>query len=141
MNSNIDPTIWGPNAWNFMEHVAFTFPINPSYEDKKNVKTFFTSIGYVLPCEKCRDNYFTHLKKLPLSDNVLSSRAKLINWLTQMHNQVNIINNKPIITYDKAVSLYYNRLNNKQKYEQYVNIIFIGLLLLLIIFFINKKKK
>lgn len=139
MNS-INPSIWGRNAWDFLEHIVFAYPIKPTNIDKQNMKNFFNAIGPILPCEKCRVNYSSHLQKIPLTDTALSSRYNLINWLTQIHNQVNIMNNKPTMTYTDAVMNYHNKLSNKngQKYEQYIHIIIIAILFIFVMFFVMR---
>lgn len=138
MNS-INPSIWGRNAWDFLEHVVFAYPVKPTNIDKQNMKLFFNALGPILPCEKCRINYSDHLKKIPLSDVALSSRNNLINWLVQIHNQVNIMNNKPIVTYNEAIMKYHNKHNNN-KYEQTLKVLIITLLFLFVIFFIFLNK-
>ena len=45
--------------------------------------------GKVLPCNLCRDSYSAFVKKLPLTDRVMSSRKNLVGWLFKIHNMVN----------------------------------------------------
>ena len=40
------------------------------------------------------NNYLIHIKKIPLTNEILSSKENLINWLILIHNEVNKINKK-----------------------------------------------
>lgn len=89
MRQNFEPEIWGPKAWFFLESVAMAYSTEPTYEEKKAADNFFSSLKYMIPCEKCRNNYEKHLKIYPLTDKVLSSRDNLFMWIVNMHNSVN----------------------------------------------------
>ena len=39
-----NPEVWGPGAWLFLHTISLNYPTNPTYEDKENYKTFFTSL-------------------------------------------------------------------------------------------------
>ena len=83
------PSTWGPHGWRFFHYVTLGYPINPSDKDIKIYKKFFKSIGNILPCSICRDNYKDHIKKFPLTTNIMNDREKLIKWGINMHNLVN----------------------------------------------------
>ena len=103
--ASIKPSIWGPHGWKFMHYVSLGYPSNPSEEDKKNYKTFYTSLQHILPCAKCANNYSHNLIKYPI-DNHLSSRDTLVRWVIDIHNQVNNETGKKEYTYEEALSLY-----------------------------------
>ena len=111
MNNNkskkqaIKPSIWGPHGWKFMHYVSLGFPSNPSEEDKRNYKTFYTSLQHILPCAKCANNYSHNLIKYPI-DNHLENRDTLVRWVIDIHNQVNNETNKKEYTYGEALNLY-----------------------------------
>ena len=75
MNNN---NIWGPPAWTFLHTITFNYPHNPSDQDKQNYFTFFDSLKYVLPCDKCKKHYKDNSRDL--KDN-LNSRDDLVKWL------------------------------------------------------------
>lgn len=102
----MDPKWWGPHCWFFIHSVTLGYPNNPTEADKQNFKQFFESLGKVLPCIKCRNNYKQHLAKLPLDDNVMSSRDKLVKWLIDVHNEVNISTQKSPMSYETAVEAF-----------------------------------
>jgi hypothetical protein len=112
----MQPEIWGPYAWNFLHIITITYPINPSEDDKHNYKTFFESLKNVLPCERCRKNFNTHLKKFPLSRDVLSSRKYLVKWLIDIHNVVNHQTGKKMLSYTEALHEL-KKISSKTKQE------------------------
>lgn len=90
----IGPETWGPHGWKFIHYITLGYPENPTQDIKKKAKQFFHLIEYLLPCVLCRNNYKEHLKIYPLTDKILSDRQLLIDWGINMHNLVNIKNNK-----------------------------------------------
>jgi hypothetical protein len=132
--NNISPTIWGPPGWKFLHYVTFAYPDKPTFDDKENYKTFFNSVGTILPCASCRGNYNSHLKKFPLDNTVLSSRQNIVLWLINIHNEVNKMYGKKIFTYDDVVKIYFPKPFD---YSQYYPIILV--LVIIIICIIYKK--
>ena len=57
---------WGPPLWHALHAITFNYPVNPSEEQKKEYFNFFNSLGGVLPCKYCRDNY---------KENIISTRT------------------------------------------------------------------
>lgn len=140
------PDIWGKCAWNFLHLITLDYPNNPTEKDKQNYTIFFNSLQYVLPCEKCRHNMKNHLKKYPLTDNILSSREGLIKWCIDLHNIVNHYTGKPMLTYQQAIEKI-NELLYPQK-PQYLTtshyfIIVVSILILgfLVYYFCLRNKK
>lgn len=94
--------IWGPFAWIFLHSITLDYPDEPTVEDKKNIRDFFTLAGKVLPCDICRGHYQENLKKHPLTEQVLSSRFDLVKWLVDLHNEVNKATKKKVLSYKEA---------------------------------------
>ena len=46
--------VWGSCGWLFLHSVALNYPVNPTYNDKVYMKTFFEMVGKVLPCNSCK---------------------------------------------------------------------------------------
>ena len=144
--NNISPSVWGPHGWKFMHYITFTYPVNPTLEDKENYRIFFEIIRKVLPCQSCRINYTMHLQKYPLTDYVLSTKKNLIEWLVNIHNEVNIINNKPIMTPNQVMNLYLKNNNSNsifnfklsKKVKNIILILFIIAILVFILKYYNK---
>ena len=136
MRQNFDPKIWGPKAWFFLESIAMAYPTEPTYDQKKAAENFFSALSFMLPCEKCRDNFKSHIVKYPLNDTVLSSRDNLYKWIVDIHNSVDP---KKKRTYDETFKYYmeaygfkittHSKENDKRK-----KIMILVILLILVIF-------
>lgn len=85
MSQYSSPKIWGPHFWFIMRCVANNYPINPTKEDAKHVKNFFTELQYILPCDICKYTYRQHVKRNPIEIG-LASRDKLIDWVEDIYN-------------------------------------------------------
>lgn len=101
----MDVRFWGPHVWATMDFIAFNYPNEPTDEDKKNIKSFFSSITPLLPCASCRTDFSTLLQKFPIEKH-LSSRETLTKWLVEAHNRVNEKLGKPRVNYDNISDKY-----------------------------------
>ena len=145
----MEPQIWGKHAWIFLHSITMTYPENPSNEDKKTYKNFFESLDKILPCSVCRTNYRKHIQHLPI-DTFLHSQRSLVEWLINIHNQTNIMHNKPTMEYDQVIDNFKkiykkdtntNDIINEESNNIRIegtnnNIYFIIIMILLIIIFI-----
>lgn len=103
------PTIWGRHIWFTIHYTALGYPIQPSEDDKNNAHTFYLTMGKILPCIKCRNNFAEHIEKLALDDTVLASRNNLFAWTVALHNEVNRATGKPVEwTVEQALEFYKN---------------------------------
>lgn len=95
MDNGLMTKIWGPPGWLFLHCVTMGYPNKLNLTDKKHLfrkdetKKFFESLGNVLPCRYCRDSYNEYIQKVPITDDILSSRENLAKWLYDIHNLVN----------------------------------------------------
>ena len=137
MNKNI----WGPSAWLFMHSISFQYPENPTEEDKNNYKVFFESLKNTIPCPKCREHYSENLKQKPIQ---LNSRDELIQWVIDIHNEVNKKNSKKIYSRQEVEKLYLSKYNYSIKENSTenssMNMLLIIILIFLIIFYFLKKQ-
>ena len=101
----MEPEIWGPHAWQFLHSITLSYPDNPTLEDKNNHAQFFNSIQNILPCQSCRDHYTQNLQALPIEQH-LDNKESLFRWLVDIHNRVNVTNNKREYSYDEVTELY-----------------------------------
>ena len=95
----MDNKIWGPYFWFTLHTITLGYSDNPTYQDKRRYNDFFSSVQYILPCEKCREHYRTHLNNFPISIS-LDNKESLVQWLFNLHNQVNISLNKEAMSYE-----------------------------------------
>lgn len=161
------PNIWGPPGWKFIHYVTMGYPNYPSDEVKKKYYNYFHALKHVIPCSICSSHFTQNLEKLPLTDEVLSSRDNLMKWGIDMHNFVNKLNNKKEYTYTEAMLLimggFMDSPNNKtvqnfenlqkpeikivEKFVETTNIyplltaVFIIIVLLVVIFYLSTKLK
>ena len=120
---------WGPGGWTFLHTITFNYPNNPSVQDKQNHFIFFDTLKHVLPCEKCKKHYKENSKDL--KDN-LNSRDDLVKWLIDIHNDVNIKNNKPAWSYADV----YNKYQNMYNPSNTINNILIFFIICIVLFFL-----
>ena len=111
MKFNFNPNIWGPKAWFFIDSIVLSYPNNPSNTEKNLYKNFLYSLKDILPCESCRNHFSINLNDIPLSSYYLKSRNNLIEWIIKIHNRVNIINNKKLISKNEFIDYYKNNYN------------------------------
>ena len=135
MNNNI----WGPSAWLFLHSITFQYPEEPTMADKENYKQFFNSLQNILPCPKCRDHYQKNIQDFPIQ---LNSRDELIQWLINIHNNVNQSNNKGILSYEDVKKVYLNSYNYSiekgESVESNMTFILAIILVILIIYYFFK---
>ena len=127
------PEIWGPHAWMFLHSVTLEYPENPTSEDKQNMILFINSLGNVLPCHKCRNNFKIHLEKYPLNENVLLTKKNLVKWLIDIHNCVNGIKKCKELSYDEALEALLNNYDTNKNTSMIWIYIFILILFIIII--------
>lgn len=82
----VNPKIWGVPMWKSMVNVVKDYPENPSPQDKQQYGMWFSLFAFVLPCEKCRNNFRRHIKHLPIQ-NYLGSKMELATWLHLVYNE------------------------------------------------------
>ena len=134
----MDPNIWGPHAWQFLHTITLAYPDNPTLEDKNNHAIFFNNIQYILPCQKCKDHYSQNIQISPVEQH-LDNKETLFKWLIDIHNKVNIKNNKREYSYDEVTKLYEN-MYSKNKNGYFISnttliVIFIILVVFLFIYY------
>jgi len=131
------PEIWGPATWTLLHSITLAYPESPTTEDKENIKNFINSFGKVIPCEKCRINFKSHTEEIPLNDDVLNSRKNFIKWMIDIHNSVNKMNGKKVLTYHDALKnilMTYNNNNSiNSNWSTNKNIIIITLTIIIVI--------
>ena len=131
MNNN---NIWGPPAWTFLHTITFNYPNNPSVQDKQNYYNFFDSLKFVLPCDKCKKHYKENSRDL--KDN-LNSRDDLVKWLIDIHNDVNIKNNKSVWSYADVYNKYQDMYNNSNTINDILIFLIICIVLIFLFFLFN----
>jgi hypothetical protein len=104
------PLIWGKYVWMSLHLIALGYPINPTQEDKNAYKNFFNDFYKVIPCVDCAHHYKTNLNDVPLTDTVFSSRNNIFDWTIEIHNKVNVMLGKPVISKEHAYNIFTNQI-------------------------------
>lgn len=130
----MDPHVWGPGAWLFLHSITLNYPHDPTPRDKENIVSLFTMVGKNLPCFYCRENYLRHLKEYPIQTN---SKIELVNWLIDVHNDVNKELGKPVLprqeAMEKILCMYRKQPQNPEVFPKvYLFVIVLILTVLLI---------
>ena len=97
-DSSVD--IWGPPTWKFLHTIALVYPGKAEAADMENMSKMLNSLAAVIPCNKCRDHYSGWLKTM--DPHVLSGREDLFDELVRLHNLVNKIDHKPLLSLEDA---------------------------------------
>jgi len=77
---NLNPKTWGTEGWAFLDSIVEGYPTRAGRFDQVQMLDFLTSLGYVLPCARCRDNYEAFASKYPPIEYV-SSKRRVKAWL------------------------------------------------------------
>lgn len=95
--------IWGPPLWHFLHTISFNYPVNPSEEDKDNYYNFLMSMGRILPCRYCRENFTKNLKSIKLNEDDFETRENFSKMIYDLHNEVNkVLNKKYNISFEEV---------------------------------------
>lgn len=78
----MDPKIWGEGGWHLLHRLAHT---PGTFSDVKQAREFYTTLGQVLPCKSCRENFKGHLSRLPFPKRL----SDLARWMYSIHSRVN----------------------------------------------------
>jgi len=119
MNQNV----WGPHAWFLLHSITFNYPFKPSEEQKQRTKAFFYDMQHMLPCSYCRGNYKRNLKETPIR---LNSRKELVEWLIDLHNEVNGQTGKKALSYDQVIRIYEDAYQKKLPLTEHENELYGG---------------
>ncbi len=135
---NINPILWGPHLWKYLHYLTLSYPDNPTQETQMLYKEFLLNLYNFIPCEKCRLNYQRHLIELPLTEDIIKSRNKLIRWVFDIHNIVNKETGKKQLLFEDFIKLYTVDPEEIKKNKLKRNIIIACVVILILLFIINK---
>ncbi len=94
---SLPTSLWGMSFWKMLHFATLGYKIHPSDEEKIAMRNLIESLQYLLPCPDCRAHLRTNLKQLPLTDDILSVKLKLILWVHELHNRVNLLTKKTML--------------------------------------------
>lgn len=99
---------WGSNLWKLKHIITVEYPIVPTAKDINAMKNFIYSLPLLLPCNICKIHYEYILSIHPLTDDILNVKIKLITWMVEIHNIMNVSLGKQEMPFEEAmISLFY----------------------------------
>ena len=122
-NKYLNPDVWGPHYWFVFHTIAMTYPLNPNDTIKKKYYDTIQNIPLFIPDENMGNKFIKLLNKYPVTP-YLDSRMSLMKWFHFIHNKVNKLLNKPIISFKESLENYHKNYiprevreteNNKNK--------------------------
>lgn len=99
------PDIWGPSTWHTIHLLCYTAPAILSATEQLRYITFFKALPFVLPCATCSEHLQEHYKTHPI-ENYVGSQASLFEWSVHIHNTVNQMLGKPIVSLESAKAIW-----------------------------------
>lgn len=99
--------VWGPSLWHSLHVISFNYPIEPTIQQKQQYLSFMKSVGTVLPCRYCRDNFKKNLKAVPLTMSTMKNRHTFSLWLYNLHEEINkMLGKKSGLSYEDVRDRY-----------------------------------
>ncbi len=152
---NFDPASWGPGTWVMLNSIFLALPENVPLKQQNAVRQLLESLTHLLPCENCRHHYTDYYRRNPPD---ISRQSLLWEWLTELHNRVNLRTGKSTMTPEEAKDNHINVIRNKSysinsktnlpiieneksKIPPAVYILLIGAVIAFILFIISSKRK
>jgi hypothetical protein len=100
-------SVWGPSMWHTLHAISFNYPVKPTKDDKVTYLNFFKSIGGILPCRYCRENFKKNIKSVPLTMATMKNRETFSRWLYKLHEEINkMLGKKSNLSYNDVRDRY-----------------------------------
>jgi len=110
--TQLDPTVWGPHMWFFLNTIAITYPLRPNAVTKKKYYDFIQNLPMFIPIERMSGEFSKLLDEYPVQP-YLDKRETLIRWVWFIHNKINQKLEKPQITLKDFYVKYYEEYKPK----------------------------
>jgi hypothetical protein len=108
----LDPEVWGPHFWFFIDTLALNYPNNPNDVTKKKYYEFIQNLSLFIPVEEIANDFDKLLQLYPISP-YLDSRKSLVEWVHFIHNKINEKLEKPKISLNDFYLNYYEKYKKK----------------------------
>lgn len=130
----VSPNVWGPGAWEFIHLTVMGEPDDFDTSRLIFYKRFFEVLQELLPCERCRLHLKKNMTKLKDIEKI-KTKKELFDWTTDLHNNVNEITNKSILSKEDAFN-YWNLIASEKKSLKSSKWFIVALLLFLVLVFL-----
>ena len=141
----LDPKVWGPHMWFFINTIAMTYPNRPNAITKKKYYDFMQNLPMFIPIEQMSGEFSKLLDEYPIQP-YLDTKESFIRWIWFIHNKINEKLEKPQITLNDFYKQYYEEYKPKnvklaEYYKMRSKIIYavIILALIFVIFYLYDK--
>ena len=115
----LDPEIWGPHFWFFINTLSLNYPNNPNDVTKKKYYEFIQNLPLFIPVEEIANDFDKLLKLYPVS-SYLDSKKSFVKWVHFIHNKINEKMEKPKISLNDFYNNYYNEYKKKDiKFKEF----------------------
>jgi hypothetical protein len=108
--TNIPKNRWGNSFWFMISHCPIYASEKLSDSWNLSYKSFISGLQWTLPCGECRDHIAYNLQELESRnvsiDDYLTTNRKIFEFSVILHNEVNVMLNKPKITLQEAYNIY-----------------------------------
>jgi FAD-linked sulfhydryl oxidase len=108
---------WGKQGWHFIHSIAWNYPENPTEDDKNDYLAFLGSLEKVLPCPICGQHFKENMAKNPPK---MANKEEFFNWSVDMHNEVNKMNGKRVLSYEEAFEQLLINSRTKDQLEEII---------------------
>lgn len=113
--ATIGKNVWGPTKWYELHTAAISYPVNPSRDEKVDMRIWFWRFVYVLPCVECRTHATEYASKYPPD---VSGGREFQTWAWRFHNAVNSRLKKPLMSVEMYHKAYQNEID--KAYAKYL---------------------
>lgn len=132
----LNPEIWGPHYWFFLETISLTYPLHPNDVSKKKYYDFIQNLPLFIPNPEIGNKFSKLIDTFPVTP-YLDSRLSFMKWVNFIHNKINSELDKPTINLHDGLDNYYKQYKpkppkKKSKKELYYKVIIVVLVLLII---------
>ena len=105
----MNPDVWGPGLWTTLHSITLTYPAAPTHKDIQEHRNFLHSLGKVLPCPGCRQDFNKWIASNPPK---LHTQEVFVEWMIDLHNSVNKRLDKKVRSKEYVLNLYNNKYNS-----------------------------
>ena len=109
-NDGMLTSVWGPPLWHALHTISFNYPVRPDRATRKKYYRFMRSLGDVLPCRYCRDNYGNNTRALDFGPHHFRNRETFSRYVYNLHQHINHMlgKKKNNLSYEKVRKRYEN---------------------------------
>lgn len=108
----VNPNAFGPGVWNTMMMFAWQYSNDPTKEEQTNMLQWIRLTMMHIPCPKCSSHAKAYVEK---HQPDVTNKERLINYIVEFHNFVNISLKKQRFTVQDAKAAFLMKLAEDYK--------------------------